>query len=83
VAYELSQEQGIGLNMTLHYSMKVNFFSAPELMDITTATYMVGIGVEDVVKTHKRYSGCLVFRLSDLANTVVERSNDAPVLVTV
>jgi hypothetical protein len=59
----------------------INFFGAPELVDTTTATYLIVTGIEDISATQNRYSGCLVFRISDLANAEVERDMGVPVLV--
>ncbi|MES9991896.1 MAG: hypothetical protein ABW098_08075 [Candidatus Thiodiazotropha sp.] len=60
----------------------IDFFSAPELVDTATITYLIVTGVEEGDVPDNRYSGCLVFRVSDLANAVVERSGGEPVLVT-
>ncbi|MES9947226.1 MAG: hypothetical protein ABW080_19935 [Candidatus Thiodiazotropha sp.] len=60
----------------------IDFYAAPELVDTSTATYLIVTGVEEGVGADIRYNGCLVFRISDLANAVVERSAGLPVLVT-
>ncbi|MES9972420.1 MAG: hypothetical protein ABW092_20495 [Candidatus Thiodiazotropha sp.] len=57
----------------------IDFFSASELVDTATATYLIVTGV---VETDDRYNGCLVFKVSDLASATLERSGGEPVLVT-
>ncbi len=60
----------------------LDFFGAPELVDTATATYLIVTGVEEIVPGgENRYSGCLAFRISDLASATVERSGGVPVLV--
>jgi hypothetical protein len=59
----------------------LSLFGAPELVDTTTATYLIVTGIEDISATENRYTGCVVFRISDLANAKVEREMGVPVLV--
>ncbi|MBU1237688.1 MAG: hypothetical protein KJ634_03620 [Gammaproteobacteria bacterium] len=60
----------------------LDFFGAPELVDTATATYLIVTGVDEIVAGgENRYSGCLAFRIGDLANATVERSGGVPVLV--
>lgn len=60
----------------------IDFFSAPELVETTTATYLIVTGVVEESAVDNRYNGCLVFRVSDLANASLDRSGGEPVLVT-
>ncbi|MEW8296529.1 MAG: hypothetical protein AB2724_17380 [Candidatus Thiodiazotropha sp.] len=65
-----------------HNDHPIDFFSAPELVDTATATYLIVTGVDEGDGTDNRYNGCLVFRVSDLANASIERDAGIPVLVT-
>lgn len=59
----------------------LGFFGASELVETNSATYLMVTGIEEIDATHNRYSGCLIFRVSDLANAELERAGGVPVLV--
>ncbi|MCU7918807.1 MAG: hypothetical protein KZQ95_10670 [Candidatus Thiodiazotropha sp. (ex Epidulcina cf. delphinae)] len=63
----------------------LDFIGASELVDTETATYLIVTGVDQVIpgadQPTNRYSGCLVFRVSDLDSARVERIAGNPVLI--
>jgi hypothetical protein len=63
----------------------LDLFGATELVETDQATYLMVTGIDQTmpgVGSRNRYSGCLVFRIANLAGAEVERSGGNPIAVT-